>query len=413
MSGGAAFRGQPLLLLVGLLIGWAALRAAFWHTPFPDPESAAMASSGIGVPRVAPLQAGAAATAPARTAPLGEADKRAAAQRPPLPALLPPADRGWSRLPVLPAIAPPSPAATGPQDAGADGQAPAGRLGARAAIGHTLLLLAGLSQMELPEALTALLAPASPPAPAAAAPRLAPREVAPAPAGLGPIARADGAARWSGDGWVLLRRDTDAPRFAGRSGYGRSQAGAVVRYRLAAGRAAPQAYLRGSVALDDPGNDLRESEVAVGLSARPVARLPVRLAAEARVTDTDRGARLRPAAFAVSEFPPVALPLGTRGELYLQAGYVGGDDGLDTAFVDGQARIDRPLAQLEDAQISAGAGIWGGAQEDASRLDIGPSAAASFSLGRVRARIGADYRVRVAGESRPASGPALTLSAGF
>ena len=212
---------------------------------------------------------------------------------------------------------------------------------------------------------------------------------------------------------MLLRRDNDAPRFAGRSGYGRSQAGAVVRYRLAEGRAAPQAYLRGSVALDDPGNDLRESEVAVGLSARPVARLPVRLAAEARVTDTDRGARLRPAAFAVTELPPVALPLGTRGELYLQAGYVGGGDGLDTAFVDGQARIDRPLAQLGGGEVSAGGGIWGGAQEDASRLDVGPSAAASFDLGRVRARIGADYRVRVAGESRPASGPALTLSAGF
>lgn len=65
------------------------------------------------------------------------------------------------------------------------------------------------------------------------------------------------------------------------------------------------------------------------------------------------------------------------------------------------------------AEVTAGAGVWGGAQEGSSRLDVGPSAAVSFRLGQARARLAADYRFRVAGEAAPASGPALTLSAGF
>jgi hypothetical protein len=69
--------------------------------------------------------------------------------------------------------------------------------------------------------------------------------------------------------------------------------------------------------------------------------------------------------------------------------------------------------QFGEAEVSAGAGVWGGAQKGAARLDIGPTAAASFRLGESRGRVAADYRFRVAGEAEPRSGPALTLSAGF
>ena len=34
MNQGAAFRGQPLLLLAGLLVVWLALRVALWQPPF-------------------------------------------------------------------------------------------------------------------------------------------------------------------------------------------------------------------------------------------------------------------------------------------------------------------------------------------------------------------------------------------
>ena len=75
--------------------------------------------------------------------------------------------------------------------------------------------------------------------------------------------------------------------------------------------------------------------------------------------------------------------------------------------------MERPVAEVGDLGLRVGAGAWGGAQEGASRLDVGPTAAETFRLGDVRARLAADYRVRVAGEAEPASGPALTVSAGF
>ena len=215
--------------------------------------------------------------------------------------------------------------------------------------------------------------------------------------------------RWSGDGWLLLRTDGNGPLAPGVPSYGRSQAGAVVRYQLApSGGHRPLAYARVTRALTGPA----ESELAAGLAARPLARVPLSVAAEVRVFDGPFGREVRPAAFAVTELPAARLPLGLRAEAYAQAGYVGGR--YATAFVDGQARIDRRVARLgQQAEVRAGAGVWGGAQKHAARLDIGPSATASFRLGPTRSRVAVDYRVRVAGEAEPKSGPALTISAGF
>ena len=268
----------------------------------------------------------------------------------------------------------------------------------RFAVGHNLLLAAGLAQMTVPPALLAYLqGGAGTSGVPAAAPMLAQ-----APA------RLPSASRWSADGWLLLRRDTTTPLIAGQPSYGRSQAGAVIRYDLAtASPLRPQAHLRASAALAGP----REQELAAGFSARPLAGVPVRLVAEARAGETGGGTKVRPAAYAVTEFPPLRLPLGLRGEAYAEAGYVGG--AFATAFVDGQARVERPLARAGETELSAGGGAWGGAQKGAARLDIGPTAAVSFRLGDSRGRIAADYRFRVVGEAQPASGPALTLSAGF
>lgn len=226
-------------------------------------------------------------------------------------------------------------------------------------------------------------------------------------------ARVATGSRWSADGWLLLRRDSATPLLSGRPSYGRSQAGGVIRYRLAPGSPLrPQAYLRASAALaPSTRSGPREQEVATGLSVRPLAGMPLRLAIEARVGVMARGTRLRPAAFAVTEFPPFKLPLGARAEVYAQGGYVG--SAYATAFVDGQARIERPVVRRGQTELSAGAGVWGGAQRDASRLDIGPTAAVTFRLGEARGRVAADYRIRVAGDAEPSSGPALTLSAGF
>ena len=150
----------------------------------------------------------------------------------------------------------------------------------------------------------------------------------------------------------------------------------------------------------------------MGASVRLVPSLPVRVAAEGRVTETAAGREVRPAIFAVTELPPARLPLGLRGEGYAQAGDVGGN--YATAFVDGQARVDGKLARPgEDTELRAGLATWGGAQKGAARLDVGPSATLSFRLGEARSRVAVDYRIRVAGDAEPGSGPVVTFSAGF
>lgn len=229
------------------------------------------------------------------------------------------------------------------------------------------------------------------------------------PAAPYPVAHAPvDSSRWSADGWVLLRDDTITPIQSGLPSYGRSQAGAVFRYRLSTwnGRNL-QAHVRASTAISAP----HERELAAGLSARILPRIPLRIAAEARVGEQRGEIRVRPAAYAVTELPPIDLPAGGRGEVYLQGGYVGGRDA--TAFIDGQAKIQRPVVGRREASLSAGAGAWGGAQEGVTRFDAGPTATLTFRLGRTRARLAADYRFRVLGDAEPKNGPALTLSASF
>ena len=387
MRGASAFRGQPVLVLLGLLLAWAGLRAAWWQPPLSSPElgppafaTAALPGSLASPSRAAPVTAaafGRAAHTPSRT-------PRVVPQTYPLMAF-------ELRPTPVPLAAHLAPAATVEELPRSNPS--------RAAIGHSLLLAAGLSGLDLPPALAAYLGASAMPESGipAAAPLLAslPQHV--------PLS----ASRLSGDAWLMMRNDTVAP-VSGRPSYGRSQAGAVVRYRLAPSSAlAPQAYARASSALAGP----LERDLVAGISARLAKRVPLRVAVEARISETSAGTKLRPAAIAVTELLPLELPHRVRAEAYLQGGYVGGS--FATAFVDGQGRVERPLGRFGEAEVSAGAGAWGGAQKGAARLDIGPTAAVTFRLGEARGRLAADYRFRLAGNAEPRSGPALTVSAGF
>jgi hypothetical protein len=228
-----------------------------------------------------------------------------------------------------------------------------------------------------------------------------------------PAHRQAPASRWSADGWLLLRHEgVSRPILADRPSYGRSQTGVVTRYAVAPGSAVqPRVHLRAASALSGQ----RERELAAGVSARPFPGVPVlavaEVRAEVRAVEAGAGRHFRPAAYAVTELPPAALPLGLRAEAYVQGGYVGGD--FATAFVDGQARTESLLTRVGEGALSAGAGAWGGAQRASSRLDVGPTASVTFQLGEMRGRLAADYRFRVAGTATPADGPTLTLSAGF
>jgi hypothetical protein len=190
--------------------------------------------------------------------------------------------------------------------------------------------------------------------------------------------------------------------------YGASQVGAVLRYRLWPGNAHRlTSYVRVSAALNGSG----EREAALGLSVRPIGALPVFVAGEGRVSQLSGRVVVRPAVMAVTELPPIALPRGARAEFYLQGGYVGGLGA--TPFIDGQLRIDRRVARLGRVELRAGGGVWGGAQRGAGRLDLGPAMTLQASRGPAAARLGLDWRFRLMGAAEPASGPALTMSAGF
>lgn len=217
------------------------------------------------------------------------------------------------------------------------------------------------------------------------------------------------ARRWRADIWLALRQGGAVFQGSGLAApvYGASQAGAVLRYRLApASRSDPVAYVRVIQAIDR-----REIDLAVGLGARLVPSGAVVAHVEARASKRADQTEIRPAAFLTAGFDDAEWPLQLHVRGYAQAGYVGGRDA--TVFADGSLVTERILSRSDRTSLGLGAGAWGGAQRGAGRLDAGPSASLRFPLGKGAARIAVDYRMRVAGNAEPASGAALTLSAGF
>jgi len=376
-------RGQPLVALTLLMVSWVGARAALWEAPQLEPAA-----------RLEPHKAPAGKPGGHSASPHRQLGSEPAPM-PKLPA--PPAPRP---VPTFNAVPPVDPAKEQRQL----------EVIKQSEAHQQMLLLANQLPLTEPEANAAI--PASPMALPAmlAAPAQAASAVprAPDPKGL---------PHWSGDAWLLLREGGNgfnAPG-AGLPGaivpagfYGGSQAGMVLRYRLAPGSTwRPTLYLRGASGIERP----RGEEAALGFAFRPLPRVPVAAMIEGRATRTMTGTVVRPAAALVTELPPAHLPGGLRGEAYLQAGYIGGRDA--TAFVDGQARIEKPLARLGTFRLRAGGGAWGGAQRGARRLDLGPTVTLEIPMGPATSRLSADYRFRLAGGAAPDSGPAVTVSVGF
>lgn len=208
------------------------------------------------------------------------------------------------------------------------------------------------------------------------------------------------ASRWSGSAWAIVRPNGRATPFA--SQLGGSQAG--LRFAYAIDRARRLAVTaRISTALD-----IRQREAAIGLDWKPT-RLPIHLIAEQRIGI--EGASGGPALGAIGGMGPTPVGAGFRLEAYGQAGVIA-RDGVE-GYADGSMRIARPIAGRDRAMLDMGFGVWGGAQREAGRLDIGPSIGASVPVGRRWLRVTADWRERIAGDARPGSGPALSIGTDF
>jgi hypothetical protein len=370
-------RGQPIAALGMVMLAWIGVRSLGWEG-LPEPLRQAVERSvpmaGLPKPGAAmPREQASLSRSPIQR----ERDDSALSGLVPAPPATIPVS-----LPELP-LPPALPAS------------PAERAYSTVAAGHQIAWLAGLAQLPL--------------APIVRAASTAPIGVLPGEPRLS-LPGKPGVRRWSADGWLLLRAGGNGTTSAGLAvpAYGASQAGAVVRYRLAPDSPhRPALFLRATRALAAPHDD----QLAGGLSARPLAKVPLALLAEVRASRFAAGTRVRGAIGVVTEFDRIALPAGLSGEVYGQAGYVHGINA--TAFVDGQAKLDRRVTRIGGGDLRLGLGAWGGAQRGAARLDVGPAATLDFGLGAGSARIAADWRLRVAGDAAPRSGPALTLSAGF
>ncbi|UAB79071.1 hypothetical protein INR77_05120 [Erythrobacter sp. SCSIO 43205] len=233
------------------------------------------------------------------------------------------------------------------------------------------------------------------------------------------LARTD---RWMLDAFGFYRQGSSALSIPqGRSPvYGASQLAANLQWRARPSSSHdPRIFLRAYQAQVDGG----ESEIAAGVSGRPIGTVPVRLFAELRATqspsisDFGVGAqtRVRPAAYAATELGPKPLPMGFSLETYAAAGYVAGSP--STYFLDGQAVATRELLRIgkpgAGGAVSVGGGVWGGAQRDAKRLDVGPTLRFDVDIGKMPARVSVDYREQVAGDAEPDSGLAATVSTRF
>lgn len=376
-------RGQPLLALGLVLTAWVGARALAWERALKHEAGSQLAMQAQGpagaalLPRAA--QAGrpmlpdaASGAAPRQLHPVVTPEWALVAA--PRPVMAP----GAAPMPrLLPGLAPLEPSRVSPLPP----PVPLSRVAGAA--GHQSMWLAATALLPLP-----------------------PLGLRPAPS----AAPGEPGRRWSGDAWLLLRgessRITPGPRVGT---YGSSQVGAVIRYRLdRTSPNRPSVYLRAASALRT-----RDQEVALGLSARPLAGLPIVAMAEARAVRDGGGIRVKPAIALVTELPPQPLPLGFTGEVYVQGGWIGGR--RPGGFIDGLARAERPVMEpVEGFRLKAGAGAWAAKQRGASRVDIGPVASLTMGLGgTASARLEADWRFRVGGRSKPDSGPALTLSAGF
>lgn len=191
--------------------------------------------------------------------------------------------------------------------------------------------------------------------------------------------------------------------------YGGGQSGIIASFALqnAGEFGQPQRLallVRAAIAHDR----LEEREIALGMRVRPIRTVPITITAERRFRNDSPDAF---AVYAAGGTDDTDLPLKFKLNSFAQAGVVSGKDA--GAFFDAVVRADRNIVQYSDIAFHAGAGAWAGGQRDTVRFDIGPSLRTDIAIKKVRFRINAEWRFRIAGDASPGNGPAITLSTGF
>lgn len=222
--------------------------------------------------------------------------------------------------------------------------------------------------------------------------------------------------RWSVSAYTLSRGAGTGDALAASPVLGASQSGAMFTYTLdplARRRISAIARITAATGLDG-GIDSDTAEAAIGLRAQPFANIPVALDVERRIPLGYYGRKAWSARISGGMAGSGKL-LGRdiQYESYAEAGLVGF---TSPDFYGGlQTRAATPLLSTGRMSVDAGAGLWAAGQESfgqtISRLDVGPSMRIGMHPWAFSAQV--DYRVRTAGNARPASGPALTIAGQF
>lgn len=213
--------------------------------------------------------------------------------------------------------------------------------------------------------------------------------------------------RWAGVAWLALRDssvDQSLSSVSSSAMLGGPQAGLRIAHAFDS-RHRSDAYVR----LTTTGRQMDGVEAALGVSWQPARSVPARLAIERRQAVTGDDARSAFAAMVVGGVNNLALPDGWRVDGYGATGVVG--LARRDAFVEGSLRATRPLGTVGGISLSAGGGVWGAAQPGVSRLDAGPTLDARWN--GAAPRLSLDWRQRLAGQARPDSGIAITVSTDF
>jgi hypothetical protein len=202
--------------------------------------------------------------------------------------------------------------------------------------------------------------------------------------------------RLSISSWATMRNRSGSDSLANGGMLGGSQAGARLLWRI-------DPHLSASLRASAPINSQRGVEAALGIRYQPFTSVPVAFTLERRHSFRDYGQSAF-ALFAEGGTYGRPMPWNSTLDGYFQAGVV--DFNNPDWFVDGQMAVSRPVWR----NLSAGIGVWGGAQPGLSRLDVGPRA--TLRVGP-RMRVHLDYRYKIVGNALPGSGGVVTLAGDF
>lgn len=209
-------------------------------------------------------------------------------------------------------------------------------------------------------------------------------------------------------GYSFVRKSSASGLTALGGQYGGSQSGFIVTWDILPprrGQERPRLALLARGAITH--GDRSDREFAAGVRWHPLPRLPLSLSFERRF----RPERADANAAYVAGGTSLALPRAFRMDGYAQAGFVSGPSA--GPFFDMSMLADRKITGVAGGTVRAGAGLWGGGQSGTFRIDIGPAVRTDIAVAKATLRLSADWRIRVAGDAAPASGPTMTLSTSF